>query len=130
MNRRPNLLFLMPDQLRADFVGCYGAAFAKTPHIDALAARGTRFERCLSTSPICVPARASLLTGGSSLETGVLSNSAWLRPDLEQCGIKPWPDLLRGAGYRTISIGKMHFYPWDAPFGFEERIIAEDKRQI
>lgn len=126
----PNILFFMPDQLRADFVGCYGASFAKTPNIDRLAERGLRFERCLSPNPICVPARASLLTGTSSLENGILVNDAWLRPDRSQCGIESWPEKLAAAGYRTYSVGKMHFYPWDASEGFETRIVAEDKRQI
>ena len=130
MNDRPNILFLMPDQLRSDFLGCYGAGFAKTPHVDALAASGTRFERCLSPTPICVPARASLMTGGSSLETGVTTNGQWLRPDLSECGIETWPQALARAGYRTYGVGKMHFYPWDAGWGFDERAIAEDKRQI
>ncbi|WP_305985907.1 sulfatase [Roseibium sp. MMSF_3544] len=128
--RPPNILFFMPDQLRADFLGCYGAGFAKTPNIDALAARGTRFERCLSPNPICVPARASLLTGTSSLENGVLVNGAWLRPDRSQCGLDSWPERLSAAGYRTYSVGKMHFFPWDASEGFETRVTAEDKRQI
>lgn len=56
MSNRPNLLFLMPDQLRPDFLSCYGADFIETPHIDSLAARGIRFEKAYSTHPICVPA--------------------------------------------------------------------------
>lgn len=130
MSQRPNILFMMPDQLRADFLGCYGAEFAQTPHIDALAAGGTRFERCLSPNPICVPARASLLTGTTSLENGVTTNSNWLRPDLSECGIETWPALLAQKGYATYGVGKMHFYPWDAGMGFQHRAIAEDKRQI
>ena len=59
----PNLLFIMPDQLRADFLSCYGADFFSTPHIDALAADGIRYQRAYSPSPVCVPARCLLLTG-------------------------------------------------------------------
>lgn len=128
--RRPNILFLMPDQLRADFLGCYGAGFALTPHIDALAARGTRFDRCLSTTPICVPARASLLTGTTSLANGILVNGAWLRPDRRACGVESWPERLGEADYETYAVGKMHFYPFDASEGFGHRVICEDKRQI
>ncbi|MCT8158682.1 sulfatase [Pseudoruegeria sp. SHC-113] len=127
---RPNILFLMPDQLRADFLGCYGADFARTPVLDALAARGQRFARCLSPTPICVPARASMLTGASSLQTGVMTNGEWLRPDGAALGLATWPARLADAGYTTYGVGKMHFTPWDDPGGFTTRVIAEDKRHI
>jgi arylsulfatase A-like enzyme len=127
---RPNIVFLLPDQLRADFLGCYGAGFIQTPQIDSLAERGVRYERAVSPSPLCVPARASLLTGRNAIENGVLTNDQWLRPDREACGITTWPQLLAEAGYCTAAIGKMHFYPWDAREGFQRRVVAEDKRHI
>lgn len=130
MSDRPNLLFIMPDQLRADFLSCYGAGFVQTPHIDALAADGVRYNRAYSTQPVCVPARASLLTGMNAIRTGVLDNGLWLRPDYQACGIRTWPELLREAGYFTAAIGKMHFYPWDLRHGFQRRIVAEDKRWL
>ena len=130
MTNRPNLLFIIADQLRPDFLGCYGADFAKTPHIDALAAQGVRYTNAYSTSPICVPARASLLTGMNSMRNGVLDNTVWLRPDLAACGVRTWPELLNGVGYYTAGIGKMHFYPWDSNHGLQYRVIAEDKRWI
>ena len=130
MTTRPNLLFIIADQLRADFLGCYGADFVKTPNIDALAAQGMRYANAYSTSPICVPARASLLTGMNSIRNGVLDNSVWLRPDLAACGIRTWPELLNGVGYYTAGIGKMHFYPWDTNHGLQYRVVAEDKRWI
>ncbi len=126
----PNILFLMPDQLRWDFVGAYGSAFANTPNIDRLAAMGTVFERCYSPSPVCIPARASILTGQNSLATGVLNNNYWLRPDHEACGVPSFATLLGAAGYHTEAIGKMHFIPWDLSEGFAHRLIAEDKRHI
>ena len=130
MPTRPNLVFLMPDQLRHDFLGCYGAGFVRTPHIDRLAAEGLRYDRAYSTSPVCVPARAQLLTGMNPLRTGVLDNGVWLRPDLSASGIHTWPELLARAGYFTVGIGKMHFYPWDLRHGFQHRVIAEDKRWL
>jgi arylsulfatase A-like enzyme len=130
MSTRPNLLFIIADQLRADFVGCYGASFVNTPNIDALAAEGIRYERAYSTSPICVPARASLLTGMNSVRNGVLDNSVWLRPDLAACGVRTWPEMLNSVGYFTAGIGKMHFYPWDSNHGLQYRVVAEDKRWI
>lgn len=125
-----NIVFILPDQLRADFVGCYGAEFAKTKNIDNLAKKGIVFDRAISPSPLCVPARASLLTGKNAIENGVLYNDVWLRADHEACGIKTWPKLLSENGYQTIGVGKMHFYPWDSLEGFDKRVIDEDKRHI
>jgi arylsulfatase A-like enzyme len=128
--RHPNIIFMLPDQLRADFLGCYGASFAKTPRIDRLAELGTKYRDAVAPSPVCVPARAALLSGVNGLRSGVLDNGHWLRPDHDSAGPKGWPTLLREHGYHTAAIGKMHFYPWDAAEGFETRIIAEDKRHI
>lgn len=130
MSTPPDIIFLLPDQLRHDFVGCYGADFLQTPAIDALAAAGTRYETCISPSPICVPARASMLTGQSTHAVGVMDNLHWPRPDRRAAGIDTWPEVLSDAGYHTAAVGKMHFYPWDISEGFAERIIAEDKRHI
>lgn len=127
---RPNLIFMMPDQLRPDFLGCYGADFVKTPNIDRLASRGVRYARGYSCHPICVPARAALLTGMNALRNGVLDNGAWLRPNLAESGVHTWPELLSDAGYYTARIGKMHFYPWYITHGFQYRSAAEDKRWI
>ena len=120
----------MPDQLRADFLACYGADFIETPHIDRLAECGVRYENAYTPSPICVPARAMLLTGRNAIQTGVLTNQQFLRPDLADCGIHTWPELLSKAGYATAAIGKMHFYPWDIDLGFEQRVVCEDKRWL
>ena len=125
-----NLVFILADQLRPDFLGCYGADFVETPHIDALAARGVRYTSARSTSPICVPARATLLTGLNAIRNGVTGNSHWLRPDLSDCGVETWPEIIGRAGYRTAAVGKMHFYPWDSHMGFGYRVSAEDKRWI
>ena len=130
MARQPNILFLMPDQLRWDFLRCYGAEFIDTPNIDRLASEGVRYERAYSTSPICVPARASLLTGLNAIRNGVTDNGQWLRPDLASCGVHTWPELLNAQGYYTAAIGKMHFYPWDINHGFQYRSICEDKRWL
>lgn len=63
----------------------------------------------------------------SAPANGVIDNLRFLRPDHRELGISTWPQLLGESGYRTVSVGKMHFYPWDASLGFEERIICEDK---
>ncbi|MEM8876012.1 MAG: sulfatase-like hydrolase/transferase, partial [Planctomycetota bacterium] len=125
-----NILFLLADQLRADFLGCYGAECIDTPNIDALARSGVRFNRCLTPSPLCVPARASMLTGRNAMRNGVLDNHSWVHPQRRDLGLTTWPEDLAAAGYRTAGIGKMHFYPWDLGEGFAQRRIAEDKRHI
>ena len=70
---------MMADQLRWDFLGCYGAKFLHTPNIDRLADMGVRFTNAYSAHPLCVPARAALVTGMHGLRTGVLTNGQWLR---------------------------------------------------
>ncbi|MCB2053554.1 MAG: sulfatase-like hydrolase/transferase [Geminicoccaceae bacterium] len=127
---RPNIVFLFPDQLRWDFVGCYGAAFARTPNIDRLAADGVLYERALAPHPVCIPQRAALLTGCNALTTGVITNNHWLRPDHDACGMPTFATRLAEVGWRTAAIGKMHFIPWDIAEGFEHRVTCEDKRHV
>src|SRR5699024_1068829 len=81
-----NVLFLMTDQHRVDTLGCYGGSPTHTPVLDALAARGTVFERAYTPTAICTPARASLLTGCYPFEHGMVGNPEWsagARADLE-----------------------------------------------
>ncbi|MCH2099876.1 MAG: sulfatase-like hydrolase/transferase, partial [Pseudomonadales bacterium] len=63
MARRPNILLFMPDQLRADALGCFGNSLAQTPNVDRLAARGVRFTDAWVNHPVCSPSRVSLMTG-------------------------------------------------------------------
>ena len=130
MADRPNIIFLLPDQLRPDFLSCYGADFIETPNIDSLAAQGVRYDRAYSGSPVCVPARTALLTGMNAVRNGVTDNLHRLRPDYAEAGISTWPQLLAQCDYYTAAIGKMHFYPWDALHGFQLRVICEDKRWL
>ena len=118
----------MPDQLRHDFLSCYGASFIHTPHIDSIGEQGIRYTNAYSGSPGCVPTSISLLTGMNAFRNGVLDNLHALRPDYNQAGIRTWPQILSDAGYYTAAIGKMHFYPWDVSHGFDHRVICEDKQ--
>ena len=127
---RPNIVFLFPDQLRSDFLSCYGAEFIDTPNIDSIASAGTRYENSYSASPVCVPARTALLTGMNAVRNGVLDNFHGIRANYTETGTYTWPQILSRAGYYTASIGKMHFYPWDASHGFQYRVTAEDKRWL
>ena len=130
VSQRPNIVFIFPDQLRADFLSCYGAQFIDTANIDSIARRGVRYDRAYSASPLCVPARVALMTGMNAVRNGVTDNMQAIRADHEAVGIHTWPQILASVGYYTAAVGKMHFYPWDASLGFQYRVIAEDKRWV
>ena len=122
-----NILFLFPDQLRRDFLSCYGADFIDTPNIDWIAEHGVRYDNAYSASPLCVPARTALLTGMNAVRNGVTDNLHAIRPDYNLAGIRTWPQIMAEDGYYTAAVGKMHFYPWDARHGFQYRVACEDK---
>ena len=98
---QPNVLLIVCDQLRADHVGFGGSPYIRTPNLDRLAARGRVFERAHVANPICMPNRASMLTGRSPSAHGLADNSgalAWTTNTFVRS--------LRSAGYRTTHIGK------------------------
>ena len=100
---RPNVLFILCDDLRPDAVGCYGSKHVKTPHIDCLAASGVRFANGFCTTSLCSPSRASILTGLYAHAHGVRNNFTELPAALPH-----WPARLREQGYSTGYIGKWH----------------------
>lgn len=104
--KRPNFLFFITDQHRADYLGCAGHPIVKTPNIDAIAAKGTRFDRFNVATPVCMPNRASLLTGRYPSAHGLRYNGC----DLSYSATT-FTEVLRLAGYRTASIGKSHVQP-------------------
>lgn len=107
MNRsqaqRPNFLFFIADQLRADHLGCYGNPVVRTPHIDALAKAGWSADSFFVASPICMPNRATLMTGRMPSVHGVRHNGIPLA-----LNSTTFVDRLRLAGYRTALVGKSH----------------------
>ena len=113
---RPNFLFLIAHDISLRF-GCYGDRRAATPHLDALAAGGTLFENAFCQFPWCAPARTCLMTGCRPdtvrrYDVGGPDFYAGLRR--RQPGIRTLPELLRGAGYRTMSLHKvLHEYETD-----------------
>ena len=120
--RRPNLLFLITDQQRADTVRAGGPCL--TPHLQALAAEGARFERCYAPNPICSPTRASLLTGLLPHAHGVTDVTHAVPPtqaDLAH-GVELWTSRLKAAGYRVGYFGKWHVERSDEleRFGIDE----------
>lgn len=113
-----NVLFILSDEHTRDVTGCYGHPFIQTPNLDALAARGTRFDAAYTNCPICVPARASLHTG-----THVAENHCWDNAHPYDGSMRSWAHRLRDAGHHTMSIGKLHFRSQDDDNGFVEEII-------
>jgi choline-sulfatase len=111
-----NVIVIMTDELRRDALGCYGSTIARTPHIDALAARGLRFDAAYTPCPICVPARGAIATGRYVHEIGCWSNAQ------PYAGVPDsWHHRLRADGCRVVSIGKLHFRGGDDN-GFTEEI--------
>jgi arylsulfatase A-like enzyme len=100
---RPNILFILPDQLRAQSLGCMGNEDVKTPHIDQLAEGGALFRQTFANTPVCCPARANLLTGKYAHRNGMVANDLRLRESEVTIA-----ELLRAVGYRTGFIGKWH----------------------
>ena len=102
-NPPPNILFIMCDQLRADYLSCAGHPSLETPYIDALAARGVLFDRAYCQSPICGPSRMSFYTGRYPFSHGATLNVAPLSVAELTLG-----DYLRPLGYRVALVGKTH----------------------
>ena len=100
---QPNFLFIITDQQRHDHLGCAGNTILKTPNIDAIAAQGTRFENFYVASAVCMPNRASIMTGRMPSAHGVRFNGIPLARESVT-----FVDLLRASGYQTALIGKSH----------------------
>ena len=118
--RRPNILFLFPDQLRADWLGCAGQVPVRTPAIDALAARGVRFTRAYCAAPLCAPSRAAVAGGQRPHRLGVNDN----RDDYPLDRLTVYR-LLRDAGYRVGAVGKTDLHKathWNGRDGWTARM--------
>ena len=111
-----NTLILLTDEQDAHALGCAGHPFVKTPHLDSLAARGTRFTQALTPSPICVPARAALATGRWVHDIGYWDNAMGY-----DGRVPSWGHALQKAGHRVESIGKLHYANATASTGFSEQ---------
>src|SRR5262249_55671671 len=100
---RPNILFLLADDLRWDALGCTGNKIIKTPHIDALAKKGVLFRNAFVTTSICCVSRASILTGQYARRHGINDFKTDLTP---AAFAETYVALLRAARYRVGFIGK------------------------
>lgn len=117
---KPNILVIIVDQHRADCIGAYGNREVRTPHIDALAGDGVRYENAFCTFPVCTPSRYSMFSGLYVHEHGGSSNRTTLRADIDT-----YPRILRDAGYNTVAVGKMHFTPTYLDVGFQRMFLSE-----
>lgn len=120
----PNLLLVTVDQWPATLTGYEGHPTILTPTLDQLARNGVRYTRTYSECPICIPARRSLMTGTTAQKHGDRSFDPTRRmPDLPTLA-----GTLRGAGYRSVAVGKLHVYPPRDRIGFDEVFLAEEGR--
>src|SRR5438132_2738658 len=100
---RPNIIFILMDDLRFDELGCVGHPFVKTPNIDRLAKEGAIFRNAFATTPLCSPSRSCFLTGLYAHATGIIDN---VDRSPQSHALVTWPRLLHDAGYETAFVGK------------------------
>jgi len=124
--RRPNILFVFADQLRADALSCYGDLNITTPNLDRLAAEGALFNHAISTFPVCSPYRAQLLYGKYPFRSGVISNNR-----IPFAGQETFGTYTKSAGYKNGYIGKWDVWPRNFTYvpkearpGFEEYFMS------
>ena len=137
-NRKPNVVFILADDLGWTELGCYGSTFNETPHLDRMAQEGMRFTQAYAAAPVCSPYRASFVAGQHPARVGITD---YLRPNdpkhlsTEHVTIA---EMLRRAGYATGIIGKWHLTGYahhgaeevpPSEHGFDE-VICSEKRGI
>lgn len=118
--KKPNIIFVLADDLGVNGLSCYGADHFKTPNIDKLAREGTRYTHAY-TAPLCGPSRALIMTGRYAFRTGATNQDATglMKPSVETM----MPTYLKPAGYATAAIGKWGQLPLGpAEFGFDEHL--------
>ena len=117
-HRPPNFLVIISDEHRKDALGCAGHPLVHTPHLDRLAACGTRFTNAYTSSPMCVPTRAALACGDHVHRGGF-----WDSATPYDGSATTWMHRVRDAGHEMVSIGKLHFRSGEDDNGFSEEIL-------
>ncbi len=117
---QPDIVVIMADQLAPHFTGAYGHRVARTPHLDALAARGMRFDAAYCNSPLCAPSRFAFMSGQYISRIAAYDNASEF-----PARIPTFAHYLKALGYRTCLSGKMHFIGPDQMHGFEERVTTD-----
>ena len=118
MTQPANLIFFLSDNHNRQVTGSYGHPIVKTPALDTLAARGTRFANSYCASTLCVPSRGSLATGRY-----VHENGCWDNAIAYDGKIPSWMHRLRGQGHTVVSVGKLHFKSEKNDNGFSEELL-------
>ncbi len=118
-----NILVLLCDQLRPDFLSLYGCTAIPTPNLDRLARRGVVFDHAITQSTVCAPARASMMTGRYASDHHVWTNDVPFRDGLDYL-----PGRMNALGYRTACAGKLHHWPADDTKGFGQSWQMEEGR--
>lgn len=119
-NNQPNILFILSDQHAFNVLGCTGDDIVRTPHLDKLASEGVVFKNTYTPSPICVPARMSLLTGKFPS-----SQHCWTNSDALSSDTPTTAHALGAAGYSPTLIGRMHAIGPDQLHGYARREIGD-----
>ncbi len=117
---RPNILFIMSDQMVAALTGAYGHPVVQTPNLDRLCRQGIRFDSAYTPFPVCSPARACTMAGRHASEIGAWDNGALYAADQPSMA-----NYLSNAGYDTVMSGKMHFIGPDQLHGFNRRLTTD-----
>lgn len=131
VSRPRHIIWITTDHMRYDCISANGNPAVRTPNLDRLAAGGLVLEHCYGQSPVCMPSRASFMTGQYPCRTGVLTNGQTLPPERgPTCA-----EVFRAAGYETAQIGKLHLEPHDdmdldptphRRYGFEYMALSEE----
>lgn len=115
---RPNIVFILVDDLRWDELRCTGHPFAQSPNADRLAQEGANYRNAFATTPLCSPSRASFLTGQYPHRHGIIDNTDRSKASHR---LVTWPRLLHEQGYETCFTGKWHMGTDDSPRpGFDQ----------
>ena len=121
--QKPNILLITTDQQRFDTIGRLGNRWIDTPHLDWLVDEGIWFGKAYADSPICMPSRATIMTGMCGATLGLTGNTESVSPLSEYPTL---PGVLTAAGYQTRAQGKMHFHPMRSHYGFETMELPMD----
>ena len=117
---QPNIVVIMADQLAPHWTGAYGHPVARTPHMDALAAKGMRFDAAYCNSPLCAPSRFAFMSGQLISRIAAYDNASEFR-----ASVPTFAHYLKALGYRTCLSGKMHFVGPDQKHGFQDRVTTD-----